>query len=144
MGKQGCVELGHFDKHFSENTRKRGPQENILEFFLQGIVKTTFWMESLTQRWTQSAGSFFPKSENRFSNRTGEASPLPLTVPVWLNMHQYPWICLNILENAWKNSSDSGMRIWMICNTSSYMFDRLLKMSCVLNEHDCIFLNMPE
>ena len=25
---------------------------------------------------------------------------------VWLNMHQYPWICLNILENGWINCSD--------------------------------------
>ena len=79
MGVVG-VELGHFDKHFFPNRRKRGPAEKhfgvfLLDFFL----KTTFWMEHLTQRWTQW-GSFFPKSEHFFwfLKKAGEASPLPL------------------------------------------------------------------
>ena len=54
--QKGFMELGHFNKHFIKNTRKRGQHQNILEFFLLGALKTTFWMESLTQRWTQSAG----------------------------------------------------------------------------------------
>ena len=32
-GTEGFVELGYFDKHFDENTRKTTPQENILEVF---------------------------------------------------------------------------------------------------------------
>ena len=67
MGEGGCVEHGHFDKHFIKNTRNRSPQQSILEFFLQGTLRTTFWMENLTQRWTQSAGPFFPKSGYLFS-----------------------------------------------------------------------------
>ena len=62
-------------------------------------------MENLTQRWTLSA-PFFQKSGQFFwfSKRAGEASPLPLAARlwVWLNMHQYPWICLNILINAYE------------------------------------------
>ena len=54
-------ELGHFDKHFVKNLKKKVPQGKILEFFLLDTLKTTFWMEILTQRWTLS-GPFFPKS----------------------------------------------------------------------------------
>ena len=61
QGRGGFVELGHFDKHFVKNTRKKVPLEKILEFFLLDTLKTTFWMENWTQRWKQS-GPFFPKS----------------------------------------------------------------------------------
>ena len=30
----GFVEVGHLDKHFVKNTRKKSPQGNFLEFFL--------------------------------------------------------------------------------------------------------------
>ena len=58
-----------------------------------------------TQRWAQSR-SFSPKSRHfssQFWKMVREASPVPLVVRllVFLTMHQYPWICLNILENAW-------------------------------------------
>ena len=42
QGRGGFVELGHFDKHFVKNTRKKVPPENILEFFLLDSFKTTF------------------------------------------------------------------------------------------------------
>ena len=65
------VKLGHFDKHFIKNTRKRGPtRKHFLEIFLLGTLKTTFWIENLTQRWTQS-GPFFPKSEHIFKFQKG-------------------------------------------------------------------------
>ena len=65
------VKLGHFDKHFIKNTRKRGPtRKHFLEIFLLGTRKTTFWIENLTQRWTQS-GPFFPKSEHIFKFQKG-------------------------------------------------------------------------
>ena len=139
------VELGHFHKEFvkKKKTEKEALQGNILEFFLLDTLKTTFWMENLTQRWTQS-GPFFQKPGHffQFFKRAGEASPLPVVAClwVWLNIYQYPWICLNILENAWINCSMLGIWICMI----SYIFDRLLKMPQALNKpgfsiwHGCI------
>ena len=41
------MELGHFDKHFVKNIRKKIPQGNILEFLLE-TLKAMFWMENLT------------------------------------------------------------------------------------------------
>ena len=38
----GFVKLGHFDKHFIKQTRKKAQQGKILEFFLLDILKTTF------------------------------------------------------------------------------------------------------
>ena len=46
QGRGGFVELGHFHKHFTKNTRKKGKS---LEFFLPDTVKTTFRMKGLTQ-----------------------------------------------------------------------------------------------
>ena len=64
-GKGGFVELEHFDNHFVKNITKKGPAEKQMEFFLLGNLKTTFSMENLTQRWSQS-GHFFPKLEHSF------------------------------------------------------------------------------
>ena len=106
------VELGHFDKRFVKSARKRG---------FAVTVKTIFWLQNVTQRWTQpGSGSFFPKSGNflRFSNKgrgglpslfsppTPQLTPLILRQQVWLNTHQYPWTCLNILKKAWINCSN--------------------------------------
>ena len=55
------VELGHFDKFFVKNTRKKSTQGKILELFLLDTLKTTFGMEDSTQGWRQ-LGPFFPKS----------------------------------------------------------------------------------
>ena len=33
QGREGFVKLGHFDKHFIKKSRKKAPQEKILEFF---------------------------------------------------------------------------------------------------------------
>ena len=65
QGRGGFEELGHFDKHFVKNTRKKALQGNILEFFLLDTLKTTFWIENLTERWTQW-GPFFPKAGHFF------------------------------------------------------------------------------
>ena len=53
QGRGGFVELGHFEKRFVKNTRKKTPKENILELFLLDTLKSTFWMEDSTQGWTQ-------------------------------------------------------------------------------------------
>ena len=39
QGRRGLVELGHFYKHFVENTRKKGPARKIREFFLLDILR---------------------------------------------------------------------------------------------------------
>ena len=59
------MELEHFDKHFVKNIRKKILQGNILEFLLD-TLKAVFWMENLTERWTQS-GPFSPKLGHFFS-----------------------------------------------------------------------------
>ena len=134
-GHWSFVELGHFDKHFVKNTRKKGPAWKIWEFFLLDTLKTIFWTENLTQRWMQS-GFFFPKWGHffRFSKRAGEASPLPFScssvsvaeyATISQNMPKYAWKCLNKLFWLCQGSESA----W-----SSDMFHRRLKMPRVLNK----------
>ena len=40
-------------------------------------------------------------------------SRLILSLLVWLNMHQYPWISLNILENTWINPVLTMPGLWI-------------------------------
>ena len=47
--RRGLVELGHFDKNFVKNTRKKALQEKTLKFFFLDTLKTIFWVEKLTQ-----------------------------------------------------------------------------------------------
>ena len=42
QGRGDFLKLGHFDKHFIKNTRKKAPQRKISEFFLLDTLKTTF------------------------------------------------------------------------------------------------------
>ena len=58
QGWGGCVELGHFDKLFVKNSRKKVPQGKILELFLLDTLKTAFLMEDSTQGWIE-LGPFF-------------------------------------------------------------------------------------
>ena len=63
---QGCVvELGHLDKPFVKNARKKDPTGNNLELFLLATLKTTFWTGDLTQGWAQ-LGLFFPQNQCTF------------------------------------------------------------------------------
>ena len=88
----------------------------------------------------QNQGFSFKNQDTffRFLKREREASPLFLVAHlwVWMNIHQYPWICLNIFESGFVQSS--------------YMFDRLLKMPRVLNKaefwiwHGCIWKGYAE
>ena len=66
QGRGGLVGLGHFYKHFDKNTRKKVPQGKIWELFLLDTLKTTFWMENLTQKWKQS-GHFLQNQGTFFS-----------------------------------------------------------------------------
>ena len=117
MAGRGFAELGHFNKNFVNNKKKRVLQANILMFFLLDVFKTIFWMENLTQRLTQSR-LVFPKSGHFFSilkkDRGGLPSPLYLRGSWgYVNMHRYPWICLNIIANAWINHSEYGRALNM-------------------------------
>ena len=79
------MELGHFDKPFVKNTRKKAPQGKILEVFLLVTLKTRFSMEDSSQGWTQ-LGPFFPKSGYFFR------IPHPLLLPAPLScgpVYQY-------------------------------------------------------
>ena len=69
------VVLGNFCKHFVKNTRKKGPVANNLGVFSPRYPKTTFWMENLTQRWTQSGHLFL-------IFRIGQGRPLPPLPPL--------------------------------------------------------------
>ena len=60
-GQAVGVYPGHFDKHFVENTRKRGPSMKYIAVFSPKINPKLH----LTQRWTQS-WRFFPKSGQFF------------------------------------------------------------------------------
>ena len=92
----------------SKTQEKRVLQGYILDFFLLDALKTIFWMENLTQRWTKS-GPFFPKSGLVFwfSKRAGGGVSLLLLscaqigvaeyASISLNMPKYPWKCLNKL-----------------------------------------------
>ena len=87
---------------------EKASQGNILEFFLQGTIKTTFWMENLTDRWTQSR-PFYPKSRLffRFSKKDrGELLHLHPSfasvsvtelASISLNIHKISLKCLNKL-----------------------------------------------
>ena len=105
--KQGVGEVSEtraLRQNILSKTQKKRPLENILEFFLLDSLKTTFWMENLPQRWTQSV-PFFPKPGHFFDFQKMQwgslLSPQVERLWVWLNLHQYSWICLNIFENAW-------------------------------------------
>ena len=94
----------------SKSQEKKAPHGNILEFFLLNSLKTKLWMENLTQRCTW-LGPFLSKIKSLFFNfekSRGKAplSPQVVHLWVWLNIHHCPWICLNILGNAWINCSD--------------------------------------
>ena len=42
QGRRGFEELGHFDKHFVKNTRKKGPTGNNFGAFLLDTIKARF------------------------------------------------------------------------------------------------------
>ena len=54
-----------------------------------------------------------------FLSKIGTFFSLVARLWVWLNMHQYPWICLNIPEKGWTNCSDYAralnMHAHLIC-----------------------------
>ena len=111
QGRGKVMKLRHFNKHFVKNTKKRGPTGKNFGDFSPRYFKTAIWMENVTQRWTQSGLFFFKKNQDTFvdfQKWQGRSPLFSLITHLWvgLNMHQYPWKSLNILENAWINCSD--------------------------------------
>ena len=49
---------------------------------------------------------FIKNAIRAFLSRIRKLFSLVVRLWVWLNMHQYTWICLNILGNGWINCSD--------------------------------------
>ena len=127
------MKLSTSENILSKTREKETPQRIILEFFLLDTLKTTFWKENSTQRWTQSR-PIFTKSGHLFGfwKRARELSSLrPFLLArlwIWLNMHQYPWISLNILENAWMKCSRCARTLNMhghlTCLTSIWIWFR--------------------
>ena len=81
-----------FHQKKKKKTRKEVPTGKYFGFF---SLKTTFWMENLIQRWTQS-GLFSPKNQDTLHQ------PSCAT----MSAAEYSSVFLNILENAWINCSD--------------------------------------
>ena len=151
------MELGHFDRHFVKNKSlfyfcfwrsvyQNDLVENILEFFFWDTLQTTFLNEKPNPR-VDAIRTILYKISTLFwfSKRAGETSSFPLIVRlwVWLDMYQYPWICLNILQNTWINCS----RYAKALNTPSHFvyLTGFLKMPWILNMpgfwiwHDCVY-----
>ena len=97
---QGLWSYGTSIKIYSKTQEEEALQGNILEIFFLDTLKTVFWMENLTQIWTQS-GSFFPESGHFFwfpkTTRATLHLPLVLRQRTWLNMNHYTWNSINIL-----------------------------------------------
>ena len=114
-----CTSINILSKRDSKG-RRDPTEKHFGVVFLLDTLKTLFWMENLTQSWRQSR-PILPEWNHlfRFWKSAGEvSSPLHPFLPhprlsVWLNVYQYPWICLNILENAWMNCSDYARTVNM-------------------------------
>ena len=51
QGRGGFAKLGHFNENFVKlKTQEKRPCREILEPFLLDVLKTTLWMEYLTQK----------------------------------------------------------------------------------------------
>ena len=126
----GFMELGHLNKQFLKNKKRSrvfSPRHS-LNYILNGKFNSK--MEAIR------ASLFKVRTLFHFEKEQG-GFPLSLVVRLWLwlNMHQHPWLSLNILVNAWITCFD---RLFWLCQVSkyawsSYMFNRLLKMLWVLN-----------
>ena len=118
----GLVELVHVGKHLAKS-----PSKKLHNY-------TTFWIENLTQRWMLSW--LFSKSEYFFKKK-GQWKPCPSSLAthllVWMNMHQYPWICLNILENACIRLTIAELWICLVIGYVQQTFEYVPGSKCVRN-----------
>ena len=91
----------------SKTPEKQAPKGKKMRFFHLDTLKTTFWMKNLNQRANKQSGPFFQKSGHAKQGKP-PVSSLVARLWVWLNIHQYPWISLSIIENAWIYCSDNA------------------------------------
>ena len=97
----------------SKIQEKNARQGKILEFFLLGNIKTTFWMEHIIQRRTQSGPFSIPFS--------------PSCAPV--SMVEFPWISLKTLEQT--VMAVPGLWIYLIILNVRQAFEDVLGSKCV-------------
>ena len=93
-----------------------------MEFFLLDTLKTIFWMEILTQRWTLSESFFLNQSTfHDFLKRTGEAYPFPpCCEPESWSIKK---LFLKILQYSQKNTCVRGFRtVILLKETSTQVF----------------------
>ena len=105
QGRRGEVmELGHCDKHFVKNTRKK--EKSLREIFWRFF--SFEWKIWPSDRHNQSLSfqhqdTFF--NFQKLQERPPALSSLATRLWVRFNIHQYPWISLNIFENYLINCS---------------------------------------
>ena len=95
----------------------------FLVYFLSALACECWFMYNLL-----SMASFSYDFQTIFKERQGRPPSSLLVARQWvqMNMHQYHWISLNILENAWINCSDYAKALNMpdhlTCSTSFWRY----------------------
>ena len=115
QGRGGFVIFERFDKPFVKKLRKKKASEGkILEFFLLDTLKTTFWMEYFTEKWTIS-GPFVPQIRALFSIfKKGARAVFPL--PSHSCAPEYTKCVCSALENVSALLSRVyNELIWLLC-----------------------------
>ena len=134
----GGVELRHFNKHFVNNKRKWSPKGKHFGVSLPDTIKTAFWMENLSQKWTKSKPLCLKIRTLFFIFKKGRGDflslhpPCPLVACLWarLSMHQHLWISLNILKNASVNKLSWLCQGWEFTWSFS-IFCRIWETKCL-------------
>ena len=104
------MELGYLDKYFFKNTGKKRPVGKNFGVFLLDTLKTTFWMEKLTQNWTQ-LGLLSPKiGETFLIFKKGQGKPPPLVahLDTWSNEPAIVWSMITIQHCIFYEQIDAG------------------------------------
>ena len=107
-GGGGWVKLGCFHKNFVKNTRKGDPTEKYFGDISPDTLQIAFSMEN----WTKKIDTIFLFRiralifDFQKGKRRAALSLLVAGLWMWLNMHRYPWISVDILENTWINCSE--------------------------------------
>ena len=110
QGEGAFVKLGHFEKHFVKNSRKKDPGGKISEFFLLDTLQTTFWMVNLTWGRTQS-GPFFCKIRALFLIfRKGQGRPetsYVANIKSWFQFtkHGRIQVCVDSAQPLWASKN---------------------------------------
>ena len=131
FSREGWMNCGikAFDKDFVKNTAKRVPTGKHFGVFSPRYSRN-YILSGNSNSKVGIIRDFLSKIRTlfSFSKRARKASPLLLVAPlwVWLNKHQYLWICVNILRNTWINCSDYAralnMHDHLTCSTGIWRY----------------------